>query len=218
MKTNTKRLTTSAMLLALALVLELVSKAVVPNLPFGGQITLASMLPVILISYRYGMKWGFVSSFCYALMEMVVGMKNVTAAFQPGTFGDGVMVERALLMCALDYLLAFTSLGLGGLFRGRLKNPAGELALGSGVALVGRYLCHVLSGAILYGAWAEWFFTQEGFPAWGTALTNALTPQALAWAYSAVYNGMYMAPEILITTLAALTLAKLPQTMGKGGE
>lgn len=209
MKTNTKRLTESAMLLALAIVLELVSKAVIPGLPFGGQITLASMLPVVLISYRYGIKWGFVSGFCYALIEMTIGMKNVTAAFQPGTFGTGVMVGNALLMCLFDYVLAFTALGLGGCLRNKVKNGSVSLCLGSVIALFARYLCHVVSGAILYGAWAEWFFTQDGFPAWGASIVAAVNPNALAWVYSAVYNGMYMLPEILVTAVAALLLGRV---------
>ncbi len=206
---KTKRMTESAMLLSLAIVLELVSKAFIPNLPFGGQITLASMLPVVLISYRYGMKWGFVSSFCYALIEMVIGMKNVTAAFQPGTFGDGVMVGNALLMVSFDYLLAFTVLGLGGLFRDRVDSAGISLCLGSVVALFCRYLCHVVSGAVLYGSWAQWFFTQEGFPGWGAEIVATASPNALAWVYSAVYNGMYMLPEILVTAIAALLLGKV---------
>ena len=56
MNMKTKRITESAMLLAVAIVLELVSKAVIPEMPFGGQLTLASMLPVVLISYRHGVR------------------------------------------------------------------------------------------------------------------------------------------------------------------
>ena len=60
---KTRRLTESAMLLALAVVLEFVSKMFIPEMPFGGQVTLVSMLPVVLISYRHGMKWGFFAAF-----------------------------------------------------------------------------------------------------------------------------------------------------------
>lgn len=56
-RNSTKRLTESALLLAIAVVLELVSKLLGLELPFGGTITLASMFPVVLISYRYGVKW-----------------------------------------------------------------------------------------------------------------------------------------------------------------
>lgn len=215
MKTNTRRLTESAMLLALALVLELVSKAVIPNMPFGGQITLASMLPVVLISYRHGIKWGLVSSFCYALIEMFVGMKNVTAAFQPGTFGDGVMVLNGLAMCVLDYLLAFVALGLGGCFRERISKPGTALMCGSLVALGLRYLCHIVSGAILYGSWAQWFFTQEGFPGWGASLAESLNPGLLAWVYSLVYNGTFMVPEILLTAVVSVLIARVPGIVSK---
>ena len=158
MQNKTKRLTESAMLIAVAVVLELVSKMFIPGLPFGGQITLVSMLPVVLISYRHGMKWGFVASFTYALIEMAIGTKNVTAAFQPGYFGDGVMIANAFIMCFLDYIAAFTVLGLGGVFRDKIKNAGAALACGSLVALGGRYLCHIASGYILFSGWAEWFF------------------------------------------------------------
>ncbi len=215
MKTNTKRLTESAMLLALAIVLELVSKAIIPDSPFGGQVTLVSMLPVVLVSYRYGVKWGLVTGVCYALIEMLIGVKNVTAAFQPGTFGDGVMILNAMAMCTLDYLLAFTSLGLGGCLRNRVKNPGLALMGGSLIALGCRYVCHILSGYILYGAWAEWFFTQEGFPAWGAKLVEALSPNVLALVYSVVYNGIYMIPELILTAVASLLIAKVPGIVTK---
>ena len=51
---KTKRLTESAMLIALAVVLELVGRMVIPPMPFGGQLTLCAMLPIVLISYRHG--------------------------------------------------------------------------------------------------------------------------------------------------------------------
>ena len=122
MANKTKRLTESAMLLALAIVLELVSKMLIPELPFGGQITLVSMLRGVLFAYRHGTKWGLVAAFTYALLEMVLGAKTVAAAFQPGYFGDGTMLGKAVVMCLLDYVLAFTLLGLGGIFRNRIKN------------------------------------------------------------------------------------------------
>ena len=76
MQNKTKRITESAMLLAIAIVLELVSKMFIPEMPFGGQVTLVSMLPVVLISYRHGVKWGLFSAFVYALLEMALGAKN----------------------------------------------------------------------------------------------------------------------------------------------
>ena len=209
MQTKTKRLTESAMLLAVAIVLELVSKMIIPEMPFGGQVTLVSMLPVVLISYRHGVRWGLVAGLSYALIEMVIGARTVAAAFQPGYFGDGTMILNALIMCVLDYLAAFTVLGLGGSFRNRIENSGSALCCGSILALTLRYTCHVASGYILFAGWAEWFFTQEGFPAWGAELVAALSPGMLGFVYSLVYNGMYMLPEIILTAIVAMLIARV---------
>ena len=209
--TKTKRLTESAMLIAIAVVLELVGKMLIPPMPFGGQLTLCSMLPIVLISYRHGVKWGLTAGFGYALVQMALGAGTVTAAFQPGYFGDGTMVGNALLMCLFDYILAYSLLGLGGCFRGRIKNDGLSLMCGSLVALGGRYLAHIFSGYILFSGWAEWFFTQEGFPAWGAGLVQTLSPESLGWIYSIVYNGMYMIPEMLLTAAAAFIIGRMPE-------
>ena len=208
MQTKTKRLTESAMLIAIAIVLELVSKMFIPEMPFGGQVTLVSMLPVVLISYRHGVRWGLVAGLGYAMIEMLLGARTVAAAFQPGYFGDGTMILNALIMCVLDYLAAFTVLGLGGMFRSRIQNPGAALCCGSVVAVTARYACHVLSGYILFSGWAEWFFTQDGFPAWGASLVEALSPNMLGFVYSLVYNGMYMLPELILTAVVALFLGR----------
>lgn len=215
MTSKTKRITESAMLLAVAIVLELVSKMFIPEMPFGGQITLVSMLPIVLISYRHGVKWGLVSGVAYALLEMAIGAKTVAAAFQPGYFGDGVMLLNAFIMCVLDYLVAFTVLGLGGCFRNKIESKGLGLMCGSLVALGARYVAHIVSGYILFSGWAEWFFTQEGFPAWGGQLVESLSPQMLGFVYSVVYNGMYMVPEIVITAVVALLLARVPKIVTK---
>ena len=209
MQNKTKRLTESAMLLSIAIVLELVSKMFIPEMPFGGQVTLASMLPVVLISYRHGVRWGLVAGLAYACVEMVLGAKTVAAAFQPGYFGDGTLILKAFLMCVLDYLGAFTLLGLGGIFRNRISDPGKALCWGSVLALSARYLCHVVSGYILFAGWAEWFFTQDGFPAWGAALVERLSPEMLGLVYSLVYNGMYMVPEMILTALTAVLVARV---------
>ena len=210
MTNKTKRLTESAMLLAVAIVLELISKMIIPEMPFGGQVTMVSMLPVVLISYRHGVRWGLTAGFCYALIEMAIGTKTVAAAFQPGYFGDGALIGNAILMCLFDYILAYTLLGLGGCFRKVIKNQGIALMCGSLVALGGRYLAHIFSGYILFAGWAEWFFTQEGFPGWGAGLVQNLSAAALGWVYSIVYNGMYMIPEMLLTAAAALVLGRMP--------
>lgn len=217
MTNKTRRLTESAMLIAVAVVLELVSKLFIPEFPFGGQITLVSMLPVVLISYRHGVKWGLVSALAYALIEMAIGTKTVMAAFQPGYFGDGVLIINALIMCLLDYVVAFTVLGLGGIFRNRIQSPGASLMAGSLVALGARYFAHVFSGYILFSGYAEWFFTHEDFPfpALGEAILSTLSPAMLGFVYSLVYNAMYMIPEMVFTAVVSLLLARIPKIVTK---
>ena len=212
---KTKRITESAMLLAVAILLELLSKMFIPEMPFGGQITLVSMLPVVLISYRHGVKWGLISGVAYALLEMAIGAKTVAAAFQPGYFGDGVVLLNAFIMCILDYLVAFTVLGLGGCLRNKVENKGLGLMFGSLIALGARYLAHIASGYILFSGWAEWFFTQEGFPGWGAQLVESLSAETLGLVYSIVYNGMYMIPEMVITAVVCLVLARIPKIVTK---
>ena len=125
------------------------------------------------------------------------------------------MIFNAIIMCLLDYLLAYTMMGLGGIFRNKIKNPGVSLMCGSLVALGARYLCHILSGYILFSGWAEWFFTQDGFPAWGASLVESLSPAMLGLVYSIVYNGFYMVPELILTAIASLLIARVPKIVTK---
>ena len=212
-KQSTVRLVESALLIAIAAVLEIISKALGLELPFGGTITLASMFPIVLIAYKYGTKWGLLSGFTYSLVQMLLGAKTVSAMFLPGD--DQMVLWQAICICLLDYVLAYTLLGLGGIFKGKFKKPAAELALGAFVALLLRYLVHIVSGAIFYGAYAEWFFTQEGFYSIGEKILGTFSGSSLAIAYSIFYNGLYMVPEIILTTVVAAILGSVPQITGQ---
>ena len=213
---KTQRLTTSAVMLALAAVLAIVC-ALIPflNLPFGGGFTIASMLPIVLISYIYGIKWGFFVSATYSVlqifMDLALGTSSsvIMALFMPSS-DEYMGAFAAVAILVLDYIVAYTVLGIGGIFRGRIKNKTAALCAGSVVALSLRYVAHILSGAIFYGAWAEWFFSQEGFYAIGGWILEHISGGALALIYSVFYNGLYMIPEIIITAVAAVIVSRIP--------
>ena len=203
-------------MLALAMVLAMVC-ALIPflNLPFGGGFTIASMLPIVLISYMYGLKWGFFVSATYSLVQMLLDLSLGTSAsvimalFMPTSDGYmGALAGAAIIL--LDYLVAYTVLGFGGIFRNKIKNKGVALCLGSVLALSLRYLAHILSGAIFYGAWAEWFFSQDGFYKIGAGILEHFSGFSLALIYSVFYNGLYMIPEIIITAVAAVVISRVP--------
>ena len=207
--TRTEKITVSAMMIAISVAISALCAAVpFINLPFGGGFTIASMLPIIAVAYMYGTRWGLLTGFIYSFMQMILGFNTVSAFFLPG---DSQMVwYRAILVCLIDYVIAYTVLGFGGIFRKKLGKTK-ALCLGSIVALSLRYIAHIVSGVIFFGSWAEWFFTQEGFPAFGATVLETFSGFGLSLVYSVIYNGTYMIPEIIITALAAIAIARVPQ-------
>ena len=202
---NTKKLTICAMMVALASALAILSMFSPIQLPFGGSVTFGSMVPIVLVGYMFGTKWGLGSAFVFA-----IGASTVSSFFMPG---DSQMFwVNAVLVCLIDYILAYTALGFSGIFANKIKSTSGALCLGSIVALALRYLCHIVSGAIFFGAWAEWFFTDVAGGAFGEWVLSHMSGGMLALFYSIVYNGLYMIPEIILT---AVITAILPKFLGK---
>ena len=171
-----------AIFLAIAVVLSYVK---IFTLPFDGSITLFSMLPICLISIKYGIKWGLGAAFCYSWFQILQG----------GVFAWGLTPTMLVASLFLDYILAFTVLGLAGLFRKK-----GYLGMIGGVALVCvlRFLVHVIAGVVLWANLAE-------FVAFGQEWVNQPV------LYSICYNGIYMLPETILTSVAAGILLKIPQ-------
>ena len=201
----------SAIMIALAAVLELVSKSIIPEMAFGGQITIVSMLPVVLVAWKYGMGKGLITGFVYSLVQMVMGVSTISKMIMPSSDEYLGSLINIALMFIFDYILAYTVLGLSAMYKKAIKKDAISLSLGAFTVLALRYICHIISGYILFGAWAEWFFTQEGFYSWGSTIINTFSGNALSLVYSIIYNGFYMVPEIVITTIVAAIIGKIPQ-------
>ena len=211
---KTRRLTVSAIMLASATVLAAIC-ALIPflHLPFGGGFTVASMLPIVIIAYMYGTKWGLFSAFTYSVIQILLDLLSGKGSLLMGYFlptsEDYMGVGVAIGILVLDYFVAYTALGIGGVFRNKLPKSA-ALVLGVILALGARYLVHIVSGYAFFGMWAEWFFTQDGFYAIGNVILNAFSGQLLAIVYSIFYNGLYMLPEIVITAICASGVSFVP--------
>lgn len=174
-KNNILRLTESAVMLALATVL---SNIKLLEMPMGGSITALSMLPILLIAYRYGTKWGSFTGVAYGLMQMMLGMHNLKY---------GTSLWAVLVIILFDYLVAFGVLGVGGIFRKMFRSQAPALAAGCIAASLLRYGCHFISGWVVWGVWAP-----EGMP---------------AWLYSLTYNAYYMLPEAALTVVGLVMMS-----------
>ncbi len=150
------------------------------DMPYGGSITFASMLPVAIIAYRHGLKWGLGAGLAYGVVQQLLGLENF--AYLP------VPTWQAMVaLCVLDYLIAFAVIGLCGIFRGKIKSEmaqAKELALGIALVSAARYVLH----------------TVAGFTVWA----GLLIPDAAALVYSIGYNATYMIPETIVNVCVAL--------------
>ena len=173
-KEKNRRLAESALMLALATIL---SELAVFSLPFGGSVTLFSQVPVILISYRYGVKWGLTTGLALSIIQLLFGIQNFS-------YVSGISAFMILAFC--DYIIAFSALGLGGMFKYKIKNEVLAISLGGVLVSVIRFICHFISGATIWKEYAE------GAP---------------VLEYSFNYNASYMLPELIITVVGLVILA-----------
>lgn len=203
---KTQKLVESGILIAMSLLLAILSSAFPLKLPFGGSVTFLSMLPIVVLSYRHGVKWGLFSAFVYSLLQIATGFGDVKAFFVPEDYA----LYAGIGIVLIDYIVAYTMIGFGGIFRNKIESPAKALALGAVVALALRYLSHIISGAIFFGSWAEWFFSDEMGGSFGTAVLDTFSGASLSIVYSIIYNGLYMIPEIIITAIGAAIVGKIP--------
>jgi len=131
-KWTAKMLATAAVCLALSFLLSYIQLL---KMPTGGSLTAASMLPLMLFAWLYGVGPGLVTGVAYGFMQLLQ---------------DAYVVHWLQLL--LDYPLAFMMLGLAGAFR-KVGRP---WALPAGVALAcfGRFLCHAVSGLAFFAEYA----------------------------------------------------------------
>ena len=165
---RTRMLCEGALMVALAQILGYLKLAEAPN---GGSMTPA-MFPIILFAVRWGLGPGLMAGFVFGLLQLIFD----------GAYAWG---WQSML---LDYLVAFTPLGLAGLFRGK----SWGLFAGTLAGCLARFAIHYISGVTVYKILAPTEFLNWTF-----------SSPAL---YSLVYNGSYMLPNTIITLLISVVL------------
>lgn len=162
---STRSITFAAVCIAMSFALSYLK---IVEMPQGGSITIASLLPLMIYSYMFGTKKGVFAGFIYGILQ----------AFQ-----DTYILHPAQFL--LDYPLAFSAIGLAGMFANvkALKFPQVRFALGALVAACGRFLMHFLSGIFAFGYFAN------------------IQP---VWLYSLIYQAGYVLPDIAIAIVAGV--------------
>ena len=135
---KTRILVEGALMIALSTVLSMIQ---IPLMPHGGSITLFSMVPILVMSYRHGAKWGLFTGFVNSCLQMIMG-------FYPPPASTFLYFLGEVL---LDYVLAFMALGLAELFARPFKNRTVGVAVGTFAAGFLRFMCSFLSGVLVWG-------------------------------------------------------------------
>ncbi|MEH7179604.1 energy-coupled thiamine transporter ThiT [Neobacillus vireti] len=172
---------------ALAYLLDLVSGLLSLKIwPQGGSISIA-MIPIFLMSFRWGWKGGILSGFLLGLLQFILGFSQI----------------YTLLQGIIDYGIAFSVVGLAGIFASQVKNSLANnhkkswityVVLGTFLGSALRYLAHVYSGIVFFGEYAP-----------------AGQPVAV---YSFVYNGTYMLPSFIVSAIIViLIISAAPKKM-----
>ena len=184
---RTFRLVFSAVMVALATVLSVIP---VMQLPFGGSVTLFSQVPILAVSWILGIPWGLASGFAYGVLQILVG--------GIGNFSYVQGVLAYLILVFADYLVPFTCLGFGSLFKRVIQNPFVAAGVGTILVCVIRFISHFISGCTIWTEYAP------------DTVWNAV------FAYSASYNASYMIPETLISLVGIFVVVGLWKRLGNG--
>ena len=167
-----------AILTALALILDIIPFLKFKIWPAGGSISFA-MIPVFILAFRWGIKGGLLSGFLWGILQIATGNAYIL------NFWQGL----------IEYGLAFTALGLAGIFALPIQQAAKQnqptkilkyIVLGILIGGTGRFIMHFFAGFIFFADAAP-----SGQP---------------AWLYSLVYNLSYMVPALLICIIVTYFL------------
>ena len=166
-----------SMMIALSTVFSLIK---IIDMPYGGSVTIASMLPIVIAAYRHGFLWGLGTALTNSVIQLLLGINNLSY------FSTWQSIVAIIL---LDYVVAFGVFAISGLFRRIEKRQNIAFLYGILASSVLRYVCHVISGATV---WA------------GLSI-----PDNAALLYSLSYNATYMLPETIVLVAIGVYLASV---------
>lgn len=217
---ETKKMIATINLLAIAIVLDVLTNAIpVLNLsmPFGGKFFGISMLPLVLIGLMFGLKYGLISGFIYAMynfgIDYIIYLETLRITLE-GWTGESWGAFKITMLILFDYVIPFMAFGLAGLFKDSFKYKLHFIYAFVFVSVV-RLISATLSGVILWGSSIE-YATQQVEQ--GEANENIAT-QIFSfvgnnlWLYSLGYNFVYVATTLATVLVIGLLIYKRLQML-----
>ena len=181
MKTKTSKqivaMIECSMMIALSTVFSLIK---IIDMPYGGSVTIASMLPIVIAAYRHGFLWGLGTALTNSVIQLLLGINNLSY------FSTW---QSILAIILLDYVVAFGVFAISGLFRRVEKRQNLAFLYGILASSLLRYVCHVISGA--------------------TVWVGLSIPDNAALVYSLSYNATYMIPETIVLVAVGVYLTSV---------
>lgn len=165
---DTKSMAYGAICIAMSFALSYIK---IP-MPFGGSVTLASLVPLLIYSYFFGPAKGLLAGFVYGLLQFIQEPYFLTP-----------------IQFILDYILAFSSIALAGVFKKILGNKS-SVIVGAAVVGLTRLVMHILAGIIFFNL----------------GIVYPELPQDSALLYSLVYNLIYVIPDITIAIIVIIIM------------
>ena len=175
MKKNTLALCEAGIMIALSTILAMLKLI---DMPYGGSVTFAQMLPILIYAYRHGPKYGMGAAVTASLIQLLLGLENFS--YLPLVTWYSVVV-----LALLDYVVAYSAFGIAGFLKKKFSY-SNAMVISAVIACVIRYLCHVVSG---FTAWAAFEL-----------------PTGAVMLYSIGYNATYMIPETIVLVAATYYL------------
>jgi thiamine transporter len=143
------------------------------SMPYGGSVTLGSMVPVMWLSMRRGVRAGLIAGAIFGILALPIDI--ILLPYSP---------IATPLQAILEYPVAFAVLGFAGIFH---KKTVAFAIAGVAISVSIKFLIHYFVGVFI------WYYVYE-FPAFGQYL------------YPAIYNGLFMIPEFIISAVIIVIL------------
>ncbi len=164
---NTRELTEIALFAAFGIILDFLSGLITGSVwIFGGSISLG-VVPIFIASFRRGLKAGLLTGFIVGILQLIIGEPYIVHPIQ----------------FILDYLLAYTAVGLSGLMVNNINER--KIILGIFIGMCSRFFMHFLAGVVFFSEFA------------------GSQPVII---YSFVYNSTFLIPTLILSILIILAI------------